>query len=247
MHSNNPFLQAFRIFTGQGAPVSTRPALTPAMHRDQQQRRDQHQNHRPQPAKMHSSRRHEVALVGFGKRAFPISLWAGPHDPLLAKRVMGLPQRKCYERTTNIPGAMRMGLEMLQKRPWADRTMIIITDGQSNEEAHNLPGVIEAARLAGVTVHSVAMGRGFDGRQLGSICHPTGGKVILVSDLRNLSSALTDMGRTVVNQASGRPSALVVLIDFSSSMDEDAGGMSKLAHTAEATGQLLNWFIANHS
>ncbi|MDB5970966.1 MAG: von Willebrand factor type domain [Hydrocarboniphaga sp.] len=226
----NPFLKALYALTS-ARPEPAKP----------------HQYRSPPKAK-HSKRRYEIAMVGYGTQAFVISRHAGPHDPQLAQRVMSLPQRKCISGgSTNLTAGIRLGLKLLQERPSAEKTIVCLTDGHANEELAQLPAVVEQARRAGVTIHGLAMGRGFHGEQLGKITHPTGGKVMLINDLRQLGNALTEVGRTVVNQSRGRPAVMCLAIDYSGSMYEDAGGKTKLQQVSEAASHLVRWFANNHA
>ncbi len=188
--------------------------------------------------------RHGVGLIAFNETAYTVAKLADPHSPWLQQRAASLPNRKRFGLTTNGTAAIRLGLQMLERRPQALKQMWLISDGVFNEETGGLTAAISAARRAGVTISCVGIGS-FDGRQLGEVAQGTGGRVVIVRQLRQLSAELKHAGYAVVNHAGGRPSAMVIAIDTSGSMDAAIpDGRTRLQATVEAVIHVMRAYAA---
>lgn len=232
MQIHNPFVrQIVNSLTGNSAHVTAHA-------------RRQAPNH-----KAHVSRisRHSIGVVGFHERAFPIAKLVEPHAAHLQERIMTLDKRPRHGATTNITAAIRMATEMLNRRPNATKEIILVTDGQANEEVAGLAGAVAGAQRADIKIHAVGMGFNFDGRQLRDVANPTGGRVFIVRDLHTMAAAFGEMGHAVVNQRHGAPSALTVCVDYSGSMNEDFGGRTKLQACSSAVMDLVRVYTANHA
>ncbi len=192
--------------------------------------------------------RHSIGLIGYNERAYPIAKLADPHAPWITQRAISLPQRPRYGSLTNMTAAINLALDMLKWRPNAVREIFLITDGKANVDVAGLPSAVREAQKANVRIHACGMGYGFDGEQLRAIAGPTGGRVVIARDLRAISSNLREIGHAIVNQNHGRPSALVIAVDSSGSMNETiADGRTKLQACSEAVQHLLRWYASNHA
>lgn len=250
---NSFFRQVVQTLIGHNVGTSTYPA--PARQRaisrgTRVQGRTaiaaQLQNNRAQGIQRVS--RHSVGLVGYNERAYPIAKLADPHAPWVMQRVISLPQRPRYGSLTNMTAAINLGMDMLNRRPNAVREIFLVTDGKANVEVAGLPAAVRAARNAHIRIHACGMGYSFDGEQLRAIAGPTGGRVVIARDLRAVSSNLTEIGHAIVNQDRGKPSALVIAIDTSGSMNETiTDGRTKLQACSEAVQHLLRWYTSNHA
>lgn len=215
----------------------------------------EHGNNRPThraytPKKHHRPKRrisrHGVGLIAFNDTAYTVAKLADPHAPWLQQRAAELPNRKRLGWATNGTAAIRLGLQMLERRPQAEKQMWLISDGAFNKDTRGLWAAINAARRTGVKISCVGIGD-FDGTQLGKVAKATGGRVVIVRQLRRLSAELKRAGYAVVNDATGRSSAMVIAIDTSASMDiAIPDGRTRLEATVEAVIHVMHAYAATN-
>ena len=76
---------------------------------------------------------------------------------------------------TNIPSAIRGGIEMFMGKHTQRKRMILLSDGQSNEEQANLPLLIKQCMEDGIVIDTIAFGKDADEMLLREIAKLTGG------------------------------------------------------------------------
>jgi len=77
--------------------------------------------------------------------------------------------------STNIPDALRVGLEMFHERQVEKKRMVLLSDGQNMEETNYLDGVVGECVKVGVIVDCISFGENADINLLKSIATRTGG------------------------------------------------------------------------
>lgn len=90
---------------------------------------------------------------------------------------------------TNIPAALHEGLKMFIERQVEKKRMILMSDGENNEEKHMMDERVSDCVKAGVVVDTIAFGDNADVNLLRSIATRTGGIFQKVDDPLQLEQA----------------------------------------------------------
>src|SRR5204862_5398308 len=103
---------------------------------------------------------------------------------------------------TALHDAIYLGVQKMKKAKNARRALLILSDGGDNNSRYSAPEIRDLVREADVRVYSVALLTGLlqGARFLEKISDETGGKMIKVRKLEELSDAMEKMSRDLRSQ-----------------------------------------------
>jgi len=126
----------------------------------------------------------EYGMVSFDSNAQPIQQPTTNFSAILIQLDVLQPGA-----ATNIPSALNEGLKMFMERQVEKKRMILMSDGENNEEKFNLDQRVTDCVKAGVVVDTIAFGDNADVSLLQSIATRTGGMFQKVDDPLQLEQA----------------------------------------------------------
>ena len=100
---------------------------------------------------------------------------------------------------TNLSGGIDLGVSVLtgpDARPYATKTMIVMTDGQWNEGRHPLNAATDA-KANGITIHTVTFLEGADQTDMRNVAKNTGGRHYHASNGDELVSIFEELALTL--------------------------------------------------